>query len=538
MPHRPSRRLRRPSAAALAAALAAAACASGNALAPSGAGARAGIAAAAPAPARAAERAAPRARQVILFLGDGMGLSTVTAARILEGQLRGESGEENRLAFEELPHVALLKVYNTNQQVPDSAGTMTAIMTGVKTKAHVVALDDRAVVGDPASAAGTRLRTLLEEAESRGLATGIVTTTTVTHATPAACYAHAPDRNWESDARLSPAARAAGFPDIARQLVEFAEGDGVDVVLGGGRAFFLPAGVSDPEHAGSTGERRDGRDLVAEWLARRRGGAYVWSRTQLEAVDAAATQRLLGLFSPSHMAFEADRALDPAGEPSLSEMTAKAIELLARDPDGFFLVVEGGRIDHAHHAGNAYRALTETIELSNAVRVALQRSEPAETLVVVTADHGLGMTIGGYPTRGNSILGLVAENDASGRPTRRAARDALGRAYTTLGYANGPGYSGASELQREGSKRMPHFPSRVRGIRAGRPDLARVNPEDPDYLQEATVPLLYASHSGEDVPLYAAGPGAALFHGVQEQSYVKHAIATALGWADAAEELR
>ncbi len=138
-----------------------------------------------------------KARNVILFVGDGMGLSTVAAARILEGQLRGGTGEENLLSFEKLPYVALIKTYNTDQQIADSAGTMSAIATGVKSKAWMLSVNQNTRFGDFRSAMGNELTTILEIAENAGKSAGIVTTTRVTHATPAACYAHAPDRDWE-----------------------------------------------------------------------------------------------------------------------------------------------------------------------------------------------------------------------------------------------------------------------------------------------------------------------------------------------------
>ncbi|MCZ6785238.1 MAG: alkaline phosphatase, partial [Proteobacteria bacterium] len=380
-----------------------------------------------------------RARNVILFVGDGMGISTVTAARILEGQLRGETGEENQLAFEALPHVALSKTYNTNQQVADSAGTMTAMVAGEKTKAGILSLDDSVARGDWRSAAGAQLETLLEQAEDRGLSTGVVTTARLTHATPAACYAHTPERDWENDSLLPEAARADDFPDIARQLVEFGHGDGLEVALGGGRANFLPATAPDPEDAGATGARADGRNLTAEWLERLPDSAYVWNAEQLAALDPAQTNHVLGLFEASHMEYEFDRSGDAGGEPSLSEMTAFALKVLSRNPEGYFLMVEGGRIDHGHHANNALRALTDTIEFANAVRTALEATSAADTLVVVTADHSHVFTLSGYPTRGNPILGLVRTNDMWGAPVAEPALDALGLPYTTLSYANGPG---------------------------------------------------------------------------------------------------
>jgi alkaline phosphatase len=303
-------------------------------------------------------------------------------------------------------------------------------------------------------------------------------------------------------------------------------------VLGGGRQHFLPKATPDPEYTGKTGARLDGRDLTEEWRARHPDGAYVWKRDAFEAVDPATTPRLLGLFEPSHMAFELDRARDMAGEPSLSEMTAKALDFVSRDPQGFVLLVEGGRIDHGHHIGNAARALAEAVELSNAVRTALERTQPTETLIVVTADHSHTLTISGYPKRGNPILGLVVGTAGEGDVTDELARDMLGLPYTTLGYANGPGYTGASDAQPEGPKLLPHFPKTRKAIQSGRPDLTKTDVTDPRYLQEAPVATFLETHGGEDVPLYAGGPAAAVFHGVREQSYVYHGIVEALGWSD------
>lgn len=472
-----------------------------------------------------------RAKNVILFVGDGMGISTVTAARILEGQLRGSSGEENLLSFERLPYVALSKTYSVNQQTADSAPTMTAIVTGVKTTDGALSVDQDVVPGDLTTVRGNELPTILELAEQAGLSTGVVSTATVTHATPAACYAHTPERAWESDSNLSPAARAAGFPDIARQFVEFSHGNGIEVALGGGRARFLPREMDDPEDAGRKGERQDGRDLVKEWLAKRPRSTYVWNKTQFDQVDPRATDRLLGLFERSQMEYEHDRSKDTGGEPSLSEMTEKGIDILAKNRRGYFLMVEGGRIDHAHHEGNAHRALTDTIELADAVRAALQRTDPRETLVVVTADHSHTFTIAGYPTRGNDILGLVRSNDGRGKPAADYAKDSLGLPYTTLGYTNGPGYTGASNSQAEGAKRYPHSLRQYSGISRGRPDLTGVNTSDPTYMQEATVPMAGETHGGEDVAIYAGGPGAHLFHGVQEQNVIFHVMLEALGLA-------
>ncbi len=471
--------------------------------------------------ARALKPVGDRAKNVILFLGDGMGVTTVTAARIFEGQRRGESGEENLLSFERLPYLSLVKTYNTDAQTADSAGTMTAIMTGAKTKAGFISVSQAADRGRYEGVAENSLPTLLEQAEARGLSTGIVTTARLTHATPACCYAHSPERGWETDAELPQAARDAGFADIARQLIEFSIGDGPEVALGGGRLMFLPTCAADPEYDTRKGSRLDGRDLTAEWL-KRDGAAYVWNKGQFDSIDVEKNRHLLGLFEPSHMQYEHDRGHDAAGEPSLTEMTVKAIELLARNPKGFFLMVEAGRIDHAHHATNAYRALTDTVELANAVTAAMQHTKPADTLIVVTADHSHTLTISGYAPRGHAILGKAARGDGS------PAKDATGRQYATLAYANGPGYSGASKSQPEGAKTYPHYPEEFKPAETGRPDLGGVDTTDPDHLQECGMPLSSETHGGEDVPLYAGGPAAHLFHGVIEQNVIYHVMAYAL----------
>ncbi|MFN2501978.1 MAG: alkaline phosphatase, partial [Pyrinomonadaceae bacterium] len=311
-----------------------------------------------------------KAKNVILFVGDGMGISTLTAARIFEGQLRGESGEENRLSFEEFPFSALSKTYSANQQTSDSAPTMSAIISGVKTDEGIISVDQNVEHGNYRTVVGNETKTLLEYAEEAGKSTGVVTTARLTHATPAACYAHTAARDWESDTDIlirRKDAADAKFPDIARQLIEFAYGNGLEVALGGGRGKFLPKTVKDPEYTTVSGERTDGRDLTAEWRSKYKNSSFVWKQKQFDETDTRKVDHLLGLFEPSHMKYEYDRRTDPAGEPSLSQMTSKAIDVLAKNKKGYFLMVEGGRIDHAHHNGNAYRALSETVTLSDAV---------------------------------------------------------------------------------------------------------------------------------------------------------------------------
>lgn len=458
---------------------------------------------------------ADQARNLILFVGDGMGVSTVTAARILDGQLRGGSGEENLLSFEHFGHTALAKTYNSNQQVPDSAGTITAMMTGAKTRAGVINIGPDNLRGRCTGSEGHALTSLFELARGAGMATGVVSTARITHATPAATYARSPERNWEVDSAMTQAARDAGCSDIARQLLEPLDGRGHDLVLGGGRAAFLPAGSSDPAYPDQSGARADGRDLTREW--RDAGGHYVWRADQLIDLAVDPEARLLGLFAPSHMRFELDRADDAAGEPSLAEMTAIAIDWMTARGSGYVLLIEAGRIDHGHHFNNAARALHDTVALSEAVRVAGERTGD-DTLIVVTADHSHVFTMGGYATRGNPILGLVRHNDDLGKPESAPATDGLGETYTTLAYANGPGFAGASSLQPEGYKTFPHEPATFQGMTRSRGTLDEDRARAADFLQATLVPLASETHGGEDVPVYASGPGANHFRGVIEQN--------------------
>lgn len=460
---------------------------------------------------RAVKPNAKAAKNVILFVGDGMDPTTVAVSRIFDGQSRGEEGEENFLSFEKFPWIAMAKTYNTNAQTPDSAGTMSAMATGVKTKTGVISLSDAVEYDSCASSAGAMVATLGELSERAGLATGVVSTARLTHATPAAVYAHAANRDWERDTNLPEEAIKNGCKDIARQLVEFPYGDGLEVALGGGRSNFFPVEADDPEDKGEKGGRRDGRNLAEEWTAKGSNHVFVFDRKGFDAIDPATAPKALGLFERSHMEYEADREKDAGGEPSLAEMTEKAIEILRQDRDGFFLMVEAGRIDHAHHGGNAARALKDAQALSEAVAAAKEMTREKDTLIIVTADHGHTLTFSGYPKKGSPILGLATATLEAGSSADGYARAGDGKTYTTLGYANGPGTVFAGQAK-AGERSEP----------------TEKEVEDLDYRQQATVPLSSETHGGQDVTIYANGPRAYLFGGVVEQSYVFHVIDDAL----------
>ena len=436
-----------------------------------------------------------RATNVIFFLGDGMGVSTLTAARILKGQQQGlQGGERASLAFETFPEAALCRTYCVDSTVADSACSATAYLGGVK--ANIGTLGVTAAVkykqcsgqNDPESSVSS----LLSWAQSAGLATGLVTTTKVTHASPAAAYAHVANREWYTDREVAADLHdPAVCHDIAKQLVRGRTGRGLDVVLGGGRADFLPAGQG--QQGGRAGRRGDGVDLLAEWAedkaARNLSHAVITSKEELRrVVEGPGRDRVLGLFAPSHMAYSEEQE-EPA-EPSLEEMTRAAVSLLAGKERGYVLFIEEGMIDLAHHLNQARRALQHTLELDKAVTAALELVDLEDTLIIVTADHSHGLTLNGYPDRGADILGLGGESEVSGHK------------FPTLLYSTGPGHREQADITAE--------------------DLA-----EPDSQYPAMVPQEVGHHSGEEVVLYAAGPQAHLFRGLLQQSYIPHALAYA-----------
>ncbi|MEM8982969.1 MAG: alkaline phosphatase [Pseudomonadota bacterium] len=445
-----------------------------------------------------------RARNVILFVGDGMGIATVTASRILAGQRAGGSGEENLLSFERFPHLALIKTYNTNAQVPDSAGTATAMLSGRKTRAGVINVAPTLARGDCQRAQRNRLKMLTRDAEERGLATGIVSTTRVTHATPASAYAVSPDRNYESD-RDIPSDDRNHCADIARQLTGFDAGDGIDVVLGGGYSKFVGQSLGGDRLA-------DDANLIRDWMARAPNRRFVSTRDDLLA--APLDGQLFGLFSRSHLSFEAQRDVDSA-QPSLTDMTVHALKMLEARDSGYLLLVEGGRIDHAHHGALAGLALAETIEFANAIDAVLARVDTDETLVLVTADHSHTLSIAGYAARGNPMLGLVTSVDAAGNTKGAPERAADGQPYTTLIYANGPG---APPTPRE-------RPTPDTGLGAVYQAAIPVGARTLDGAFRGS-----ETHGGTDVALYATGPWAHLAGGVLEQNAVYHIMRHALGF--------
>ncbi|XP_057342098.1 alkaline phosphatase 4-like [Microplitis mediator] len=447
----------------------------------------------------AAENIERRAKNVIIFIGDGMGIASVTAGRIFTGQRKGQSGEEYKLSFETFPNSGFSKTYNVDKQVPDSAGTATAIFSGVKSRYRVIGLDPKALynVCDSTMNEVRKLTTVADWAQATGMDTGFVTTTRITHATPASLYAHVNNRDWECDSAI-PTKYKDCTKDIARQLIEDAPGNKFKVILGGGGQNMgtpMP-GTIDKDSC----TRKDGKDLTQIWKKFNPGGKVVKNNSDLMSIDIKNTTKLLGVFSNSHMPYHEVRTDET---PTLANMTAQAIKILKKNDNGFLLMVESGRIDTAHHKNYAKLALREVTELEEAVKVALRLTKTEDTLIIVTADHSHAFTMNGYPLRGNDILGF-ANNviEPNVKP------------YETLTYANGPGFT-------------HHRNNNTNSSETWIPVESNANRNEPFYQHMSAMWLKDETHGGEDVGVYAIGPYSHLFRGTFEQNYIAHAVAYA-----------
>ncbi len=318
------------------------------------------LAACSPAPSTTAGAAEPRGpRSVVLLIGDGMGPQQVGLLLDWADAAGVAPTQWERLANDGT--LGLLRTGADGTPLTDSAAGATALACGVEVPNGFIAMDRE----------GRPTRTCLEDAQATGRSTGLVTTTRITHATPACFASHVVDRGQE---------RA-----IAKQLVE---NSGVDVLLGGGGALF---------------------DLDAA----RSAFSVVTTRDELLAFRPDAGRRLLGLFAPSHVPYRIDRdAPGEASAPTLAEMTQRALDVLALDPDGFFLMVEGGRIDHGAHLNDAAAVLGEMREFDDALGVVEAfRARHPDTLVIVTADHetgGLACTGGSRPMLAQDLRAMAA----------------------------------------------------------------------------------------------------------------------------------
>ncbi len=296
-----------------------------------------------------------------------------------------------------------LQTYCVDRQVADSACTATAYLHGVKANYGTIGVNAQVPRYDCLGETEDSKRTvsIARWAQDNCMATGIVTTSRVTHASPAGVYAHTANRDWENDQDVTDAGcHDIRTKDIALQMIENDVGKNLKVVLGGGRREFRDRKIFDEE--GEIGFRNDNRDLIDEWLAQKktRGNAsYIWNNHGLKSIDYENTDYLLGLFEPNHCLYniEIEQRQLQETEPTLSEMTEAAVRVLQKEQNGYFLFVESARIDMAHHDTLARIALDETKEFSKTIDIVRRMTNDSDTLIVVTSDHAHTMSYNGYP---------------------------------------------------------------------------------------------------------------------------------------------
>lgn len=446
-------------------------------------------------------------KNLVLFVGTGFGIVPMTATRIYA------SGEDGALAVDLLPETALVRTASKNAQTADGAAAMTAYVTGIRVENGVLSqtADTRpydeagrmhAAHGEttcPSVGNGKPVATLLELAKAAGRSIGVVTTARVTQPIAAATYAHLCQRDGENTiaAQLAPGGNGANA-----KLV-----DGVDVVLGGGWEPFLPK--EDPR--GSS--RNDTRDLFAEMRAK--GYAVITRQAELAALPRKdAPAKLLGLFNRSQMTYDSDR--NGTNEPSLAEMTSRAIDLLGRNDRGYVLVVEGGRIANAFDASLAAKGLQEARAFDDAVAATIAKVRELDpdyqhTTIVVTSDHDHTLIMNGNATLAQrtsvtrpGVLGVLRSYE---EPTQPAV-DAGGRPYPTLVFATGT--------------------KRVKGSRSQAPPLTDLALSERNVRYEAAIETPTAT-GGSDVMLGAMGANAARFHGTIDNTQVFALLREAMG---------
>ncbi|KAE9418518.1 hypothetical protein Angca_003440 [Angiostrongylus cantonensis] len=400
-------------------------------------------------------------KNVIVFVGDGMGIATVTSARINKNQRAGRHYLNEPLYFESFQSAGLVKV---------NTGTlgMKPIVKEKCTNVSELHITDGIVEG----------------ALQKGMGVGFVTTTRITHATPAALYAKGVDRNHEfDDATLK--AEVKCTHDIAKQLLSYPASE-FKVMMGGGSGYLM-----DKSRNGS---RSDGLNVDLKWQKLSDNRRVLRNMLEFDEVSAAANEKLLGIFSPSHLPYYLDELLAGAKTvPLLWEMTSKAIEQLQNEQNGYFLMIEGGMIDIAEHENMMHVAFKEVYDFEEAIRRAREMTDVNETLIIVTADHGHALTLPGYLDSDETIF------ESQFTQVEQRERQKQTESWVpAMFFATGPGYDSFT----------------------GHDD----DIDEPHYRQPSAILTKFGFHGGEDVGIWADGPFSELFSTSLENTEVAYII--------------
>jgi len=426
-------------------------------------------------------------KNVVFFISDGCGSASFGLARDYQ---KAVSGATN--LFLDSMEVGSVITFSANNKITDSAASATAYSCGIKTYNGAIGVDINR----------TSVETVLEAAEKAGYNTGLVSTTRITHATPAAFSSHVPSRAMEAE--------------IATQQV----GKGIEILMGGGRSFYLPKEKG--------GLRQDGRDILEE--AKQAGYSLIQTTAEL---NNATRLPILALFTNDHMSYEIDRV--PEKEPSLKEMTEKALSLLSKSDKPFFIMIEAGRIDHAGHANDVAAHLHDVLAYDEAMKAAVDFAKSnGQTLVMGTSDHETGgLSLGAQWGRRFSYEYYPANLGKINSSIEMFIRNLNGiksgsNAAVTEWILNETGsrFGFSSEDFQTNVRKMVQY-REVAGDSAAFTHL-RIMLED-STARAAWIGWASSNHTAVDVPLFAFGPGSEMFNGKMDNTEVGKAIFRALG---------
>ncbi|MCT4641060.1 MAG: alkaline phosphatase [Bacteriovoracaceae bacterium] len=371
--------------------------------------------------------AAPK--NIIFIVTDGMGIASVTGARVYKG------GVKVKLNLEKFKTIGLSKTHSSDNYTTDSAAGATAFSCGVKTYNGSIAMSDPKVDKTRKS---RPLQTVFDVIKKKKMSTGIITTTSVTHATPASFYAHAVKRSQEKN--------------IAKQVL----GSNLKFLLGGGQKFFKNQSKNFKQH----------------------GWDFITTKNEFSKLNPKSKKPILGLFNKNHLAYQ----INNKDQPSLTELVKFGVQSLKKYKNGYFLVIESGRIDHAGHANKAKEHFTEILEMDKMLGYLLKNVNLNETLIVLTSDHETG---------GLALNGYGDINKVQGKEFIEGQTHKYGT-HKFISWATGPGASN-------------------------------------DYKHKAAYSAPMAAHTTVDVPIYAIGNGHQKFAGFMNNNEIMHKILKLLG---------
>uniref|UniRef100_A0A0K0DS39 alkaline phosphatase n=1 Tax=Strongyloides stercoralis TaxID=6248 RepID=A0A0K0DS39_STRER len=465
-------------------------------------------------------------KNVILFIGDGMGTTITTVSRIFKNQnisLNNEKPifDQTPFSFEKFQTSGVVRTHSLDLHVGTSTAGASAMTTGQKCKSGLVNIKATAdlktcKIKDDEK----QINSLVYEALKNKIKVGLVTTTRISHGTPASLYAFSKSRFYESDQHFKTNDDRINCDDITKQILNYPANQ-FTVLLGGGRSYFLPKNEKDPIYRNISGTRLDGKNIINEWKKLSKNHKVLLTKNDLLNQDHSSKSNILGIFSPSHLKYyELKNELDKETQPTLEEMTESAIKLLSKNNhNGYFLLIEGGLIDVAAHENKGYIAFSETRELDKAVvkaqkltkEIALKTNpfNEEDTLIIVTADHSHPLNLNGFPSRNDSILGANMATFA------KVASPTDNKTLPNLMFTSGKGFHTmfSKDLNMKGYVRN---------------NLTSEYLKDPNVLTPSCILSDYGSHGGEDVNSFVTGPLSYIFSGNYDNTQIAYNIKYAL----------